>query len=109
MELNASSPAVDSFPGRSPSRFSLDSSTREEQALPDLGGRVAVAKGGVMNSTKEGFGLGWLPDYPDFRDHTPKRGDAPVGEDRPSVAREEERTLIHRCRPGDATVASRGH
>jgi C1A family cysteine protease len=27
-----------------------------------------------MNRTSEGFGLGWLPDHPDFRDFTPERG-----------------------------------
>ena len=35
-----------------------------------------------MNQTFEGFGLGWLPDYPDFRDHSPQQGKAPAGEDR---------------------------
>ncbi len=35
-----------------------------------------------MNRTNEGFGLGWLPDYPDFRDHSPEQGEAPKGEDR---------------------------
>lgn len=33
-----------------------------------------------MNVTAEGFGLGWLPDYPDFRDHTTAQGQAPKGE-----------------------------
>jgi C1A family cysteine protease len=33
-----------------------------------------------VNVTAEGFGLGWLPDYPDFRDHTSARGQAPKGE-----------------------------
>jgi C1A family cysteine protease len=35
-----------------------------------------------MNQTSEGLGLGWLPDYPDFRDFTPAKGTAPAGEDR---------------------------
>lgn len=35
-----------------------------------------------MNQTFEGFGMGWLPDYPDFRDFTPRKGDAPSGEER---------------------------
>lgn len=35
-----------------------------------------------MNQTFEGFGMGWLPDYPDFRDFTPRKGDAPAGEER---------------------------
>lgn len=35
-----------------------------------------------MNTTSDGFGLGWLPDYPDFRDHTPSKGVAPAGEKR---------------------------
>ncbi len=35
-----------------------------------------------MNKTADGFGLGWLPDYPDFRDHTPERGLAPQAEER---------------------------
>src|SRR6266542_950886 len=33
-----------------------------------------------------------------------RTNDLDAGEDRQSVAREEERTLIHRCRPGDATL-----
>lgn len=35
-----------------------------------------------MILTSEGLGLGWLPDYPDFRDHTPHKGVAPTGETR---------------------------
>jgi C1A family cysteine protease len=35
-----------------------------------------------MNQTVEGFGLGWLPDHPDFRDYSPEKGDPPLGEDR---------------------------
>jgi C1A family cysteine protease len=35
-----------------------------------------------MNQTSEGLGLGWLPDYPDFRDFTPEKGSPPAGEDR---------------------------
>lgn len=30
-----------------------------------------------MNTTSEGLGLGWLPDHPDFRDHTPEHGNPP--------------------------------
>ncbi len=33
-----------------------------------------------MNSTPDGLGLGWLPDYPDFRDVTPEKGLPPAGE-----------------------------
>ena len=37
----------------------------------------------TMNSTSDGLGLGWLPDYPDFRDLTPeKKGPPPAGETR---------------------------
>jgi C1A family cysteine protease len=36
-----------------------------------------------MNQTNEGLGLGWLPDYPDFRDFTPqKKTTPPAGEER---------------------------
>jgi hypothetical protein len=35
-----------------------------------------------MIITGEGYGLGWLPDHPDFRDHTPHHGKAPAGEKR---------------------------
>jgi C1A family cysteine protease len=35
-----------------------------------------------MNRTTEGYGLGWLPDYPDFRDYTVDKGTAPPGEDK---------------------------
>ncbi len=35
-----------------------------------------------MNKTADGFGLGWLPDHPDFRDHTPESGLAPQAEER---------------------------
>lgn len=35
-----------------------------------------------MIVTGEGYGLGWLPDYPDFRDHTVAKGKAPPGEKR---------------------------
>jgi C1A family cysteine protease len=51
-----------------------------------------------MLRTSEGFGLGWLPDYPDFRDHTTDHGPAPEGEsvDTP--------TLLHRL--GADKVAS---
>jgi C1A family cysteine protease len=34
-----------------------------------------------MNWTSEGFGLGWLPDHPDFRDHTTARGSPPPAAD----------------------------
>jgi len=44
---------------------------------PDLGE-------GAMNRTAEGHGLGWLPDYPDFRDSTPTHERrAPWKEERP--------------------------
>jgi C1A family cysteine protease len=41
-----------------------------------------------MAETFENRGLGWLPDYPDFRDHTPNAEDVPArrklaGDDRP--------------------------
>jgi C1A family cysteine protease len=32
-----------------------------------------------MNTTPEGFGLGWLADHPDIRDHTVKTKTAPAG------------------------------
>ncbi|HEY8869604.1 MAG TPA: C1 family peptidase [Candidatus Limnocylindrales bacterium] len=32
-----------------------------------------------MNSTREGYGLGWLPDHPDFRDHSASQGVVPSG------------------------------
>jgi C1A family cysteine protease len=35
-----------------------------------------------MNRTAAGHGLGWLPDYPDFRDFTVRKGQAPAGETR---------------------------
>lgn len=35
-----------------------------------------------MNHTSDGLGLGWLPDHPDFRDHTAHKGSAPAGTDR---------------------------
>ena len=35
-----------------------------------------------MNETPEGRGMGWLPDYPDFRDYTPDYGQAPPHEER---------------------------
>ena len=35
-----------------------------------------------MIRTVEGFGLGWLPDYPDFRDYTPGGGCSPQGDQR---------------------------
>jgi C1A family cysteine protease len=35
-----------------------------------------------MNETLEGRGMGWLPDYPDFRDYTPDYGGARPGEER---------------------------
>lgn len=35
-----------------------------------------------MNFTSNGLGLGWLPDYPDFRDFTPQASKAPEGESR---------------------------
>ena len=35
-----------------------------------------------MNSTPDGLGLGWLRDYPDFRDFTPQKGSPPAGENR---------------------------
>jgi C1A family cysteine protease len=35
-----------------------------------------------MNETMDGRGMGWLPDYPDFRDYTPEYGQAPPNEDR---------------------------
>jgi C1A family cysteine protease len=34
-----------------------------------------------MNQTVEGWGMGWLPDYPDFRDHTSERGEPPPGQE----------------------------
>jgi C1A family cysteine protease len=43
-----------------------------------------------MLQTREGFGLGWLPDYPDFRDHTPEHGPPPQGE------KEDTPTLLHK-------------
>ena len=36
-------------------------------------------------------GMGWLPDYPDFRDYSPEKGDElPEGEDKevPTLLRE---------------------
>jgi C1A family cysteine protease len=42
-----------------------------------------------MLRTPEGFGLGWLPDYPDFRDHTTEHGPAPEGEQKDTP------TLLH--------------
>jgi hypothetical protein len=35
-----------------------------------------------VNQTNEGLELGWLPDYPDLRDFTPKRAEPPEGEAR---------------------------
>lgn len=35
-----------------------------------------------MNTTPEGMGLGWLPDFPDFRDFTPQKSTPPPGEER---------------------------
>jgi C1A family cysteine protease len=32
----------------------------------------------TMNVTSEGLGLGWLPDYPDFRDYSPTKGATPT-------------------------------
>jgi C1A family cysteine protease len=34
-----------------------------------------------MNRTSDGHGLGWLPDHPDFRDHTPQKGRPPDAEE----------------------------
>ncbi len=42
-----------------------------------------------MLRTPEGFGLGWLPDYPDFRDHTTEHGSPPEGEQKDTP------TLLH--------------
>jgi len=42
-----------------------------------------------MLRTPEGFGLGWLPDYPDFRDHTTEHGPPPDGEQKDTP------TLLH--------------
>jgi len=42
-----------------------------------------------MLRTTEGFGLGWLPDYPDFRDHTTEHGPPPDGEQKDTP------TLLH--------------
>ena len=35
-----------------------------------------------MNTTSDGYGLGWLRDHPDFRDFSASRGSAPPGETR---------------------------
>ena len=42
---------------------------REPRMAPSLA-RSAASPGRKMAEKFEGMGLGWLPDYPDFRDHT---------------------------------------